>query len=105
MGGPPGYSSATWNSKRITSKLVDYYKILNDDVIVGGFIVGFRRKGYQVRERIFVEPDKHRQGIGSKAFNRIFEAYPEAQIWALGTPEWNIQTKNFYEKLGFSQIG
>lgn len=104
-GGPPGYNSEEWNSKRISSKFVDYYKILHDSSIVGGFIVGWRRKGYNVCERIFIEPDRHREGIGSEAFNLVFERYPQAQVWSLGTPEWNTRTRNFYEKLGFSHIG
>jgi len=31
--------------------------------------------------------------------------YPDAKIWTLGTPEWNVRTKHFYEKLGLVQIG
>jgi replication factor A1 len=33
------------------------------------------------------------------------EAYPEARVWTLGTPEWNVRTTAFYEKLGFVQVG
>ena len=104
-GGPPGYDSIEWNSQRIAGKFVHYYKILKDERVVGGFISGLRRRGYHVCERIFVDPDCHRSGFGSQAFRRVWDKYPEAQLWTLGTPEWNIRTKNFYEKLGFVQIG
>ncbi len=44
-------------------------------------------------------------GVGSRAFNPVWNEYPDAQLWTLGTPEWNTRTKPFYEKLGFVQIG
>ena len=104
-GGPPGYDSIEWNSKRIASNFVHFYKILENERVVGGFISGTRRKGYHVCERIFVDPDHQHTGLGLRAFNLIWDKYSEAQLWTLGTPEWNLRTKNFYEKLGFIQIG
>ncbi|TFH06755.1 MAG: GNAT family N-acetyltransferase, partial [Candidatus Thorarchaeota archaeon] len=104
-GGPPGYHSIDWNSRMITSNFEDYYKIMNGDQIVGAFISGTRRKGYHVCERIYVDPESQRKGIGERAFTLVWEKYPQAQVWTLGTPEWNTRTKNFYEKLGFVQIG
>ncbi|MFW9786117.1 MAG: GNAT family N-acetyltransferase [Candidatus Thorarchaeota archaeon] len=104
-GGPPGYDSVDWNGQRIVGKFVDYYKILLDDTIVGGFISGWRRTGYNVCERIYVDPETQREGIGSRTFELIWDRYPRAQRWTLGTPEWNTRTKNFYEKVGFTQIG
>ncbi len=103
--GPPGYDSIEWNSKRMTTNFVHYYKILENERVVGGFISGTRRKGYHVCERIFVDPDYQHIGLGLRAFDLIWDKYPEAQLWTLGTPEWNVRTKNFYEKLGFVQIG
>ncbi|MCK4568181.1 MAG: GNAT family N-acetyltransferase [Candidatus Thorarchaeota archaeon] len=104
-GGPPGYDSVEWNSRMISSNFEHYYKILDDDQIVGGFISGTRRKGYHVCERIYVDHESQRKGIGKRAFELVWERYPQAQVWTLGTPEWNIRTKDFYEKIGFVQIG
>lgn len=104
-GGPPGYDKIEWNSQRISSNFVHYYKILDDEQVVGGFISGWRREAYHVCERIFIDPDNQRTGLGLRAFSLVWDEYPEAQLWTLGTPEWNIRTKNFYEKLGFVQIG
>jgi len=104
-GGPPGYDSIEWNSQRIASNFVHYYKIFEDERVVGGFISGLRSRGYHVCERIFVDPDYHRSGVASRAFSLVWDEYPEAQLWTLGTPEWNVRTRNFYEKLGFVQIG
>lgn len=104
-GGPPGYDSVDWNTRMITSNFEDYYKIMNAGQIVGAFISGTRCKGYYVCERIYVDPESQRKGFGKQAFELVWEKYPEAQVWTLGTPEWNTRTKNFYEKIGFVQIG
>jgi replication factor A1 len=104
-GGPPGYDSVDWNASRITSRIVDYYKILYNDNIVGGFIAGYRKLGYRVCERIFVDPDYHRMGTGTQTFHYIWKIYPDAIVWTLGTPEWNTRTNRFYESVGFVQIG
>jgi GNAT superfamily N-acetyltransferase len=104
-GGPPEYDSVEWNSSVIGNQYMQYYKILRGDTIVGGFIVGNRGPGYQVCERIWVDPDHMREGIGKRAFEIIWEGYPQADLWALGMPEWNTRTNPFYQKLGFIQIG
>jgi replication factor A1 len=54
---------------------------------------------------VFVDPDYHRKGIGKRSFEIILKMYPDAKKWTLDTPDWNIRTKNFYEKLGFVQYG
>ena len=37
-GGPPGYDSLEWNVDKIKNRYLNYYKILTDQEIVGGFI-------------------------------------------------------------------
>ncbi|MFX0169507.1 MAG: GNAT family N-acetyltransferase [Candidatus Hodarchaeota archaeon] len=104
-GGPPGYDSIEWNTKIIQNQWLQYHKILFGSEIVGGFIVGNRCPGYQVCERIWVDPEYMRKGIATKAFELIWEKYPSADLWVLGTPEWNVRTNPFYKSLGFVQIG
>ncbi|MFX1299761.1 MAG: GNAT family N-acetyltransferase [Promethearchaeota archaeon] len=104
-GGPPGYDSIEWNTKAIQNKWLQFRKILFGSEVVGGFIVGNRGPGYQVCERIWVDPDYMRKGIATKAFELIWEQYPSADLWVLGTPEWNVRTNPFYKSLGFVQIG
>jgi replication factor A1 len=104
-GGPPGYDSNEWNSSIIQNRYLQYYKILEGDNVVGGFIAGDRGPGYQVCERIWLDPSHMRMGIGQKAFRLIWELYPSADLWVLGTPEWNTRTNPFYQKLGFVRIG
>ncbi len=105
LGGPPGYDSVAWNTRGINNTYLQYHKILNGDDIVGGFIAGDRGPGYQVCERIWIEPNYMRKGIGQRAFELIWGRYPSADLWVLDTPEWNLRTKPFYEKVGFVQIG
>jgi len=102
-GGPMGYDSPEFYA-RILGYL-ECYKILLDDRVVGGIMVSSRGTEHRVLERIFVDPDHMRQGVGSRAMELTWEKYPEVKLWTLGTPEWNTRTSNFYEKLGFVQIG
>jgi GNAT superfamily N-acetyltransferase len=102
-GGPPGYDSPRAQVRLMG--FMDYHKILLDDVVVGGVIVGHVGEEHKVLERIFVEPDLHNRGIGTRAMELVFGLYPAAKLWTLGTPEWNVRTKSFYEKLGFVQVG
>ncbi len=104
-GGPPGYDSIEWNTKIIQNKWLQYRKILFGSKIVGGFIAGNRGPGYQVCERIWVDPDYMRKSIATNAFERVWEKYPSADLWVAGTPEWNVRTNPFYKRLGFVQIG
>jgi GNAT superfamily N-acetyltransferase len=102
-GGPPGYDSPEAQTRFM--KFLDYYKILFDEKIVGGLMVGSAGKEHMVLERIFVDPDLFRKGIGTASCNLLWEMYPDAKLWTLGTPEWNVRTKEFYENLGFVQVG
>jgi GNAT superfamily N-acetyltransferase len=100
-GGPPGYDSPEFQVKMISTDNVFYYKILSDDNIIGGFWIRSNRSGIYSLDRIYIEPAFQNQGIGTQAFQFIFEEFPEARSWILGTPAWNSRTRHFYEKLGF----
>jgi replication factor A1 len=104
-GGPPGYDSLEWNVDKIKNRYLHYYKILEESEIIGGFIAGDRGPDYMVCERIWVDPDQMRKGIGTRTFNLIWNLYPSADLWVLGTPEWNTRTNPFYQSIGFVQIG
>lgn len=105
FGGPPGYDSLGWNVHNIKNRWLQYFKILEGNDIVGGFIVGDRGPDYQVCERIWIDPEQMRTGLGTKAFDLVWEEYPSADLWVLGTPEWNTRTNPFYQSIGFVQIG
>lgn len=101
-GGPPGYDSPKfqiWVMKNLT-----YYKILYEEKIVGGIFLNSRMANHYILERIFVDPQYHNKGIATKAMYSLFNEFPDI-LWTLGTPEWNVRTRHFYERLGFKQIG
>jgi ribosomal protein S18 acetylase RimI-like enzyme len=50
--------------------------------------------------RIFIDPYYHGQGIGRKAFEFLFNTFPEIKTWKLKTPKWNKRTSKFYNKVG-----
>jgi RimJ/RimL family protein N-acetyltransferase len=103
IGGPPGYNSARWQERMM--KVGDYYRIVVADQTVGGVIV-FRKKPREYElGRIFVEPDVQNQGIGTEAFDLLWQEYPLAKKWTLDTPAWNQRTHHFYRKVGFVEIG
>jgi GNAT superfamily N-acetyltransferase len=102
-GGPKGYDEPEFQVK--VMDYFDCYRILLDDETVGGIYVASKTPGHKVLERVFLDPDHHRQGIGTRAMELAMERYPGTKLWTLGIPEWNIRTTAFYEKLGFVQVG
>ena len=100
--GPPGYDSPAFYTRIL--RFLDSYCIMKGEEVVGGVMAKVVGK-HGVLERIFVDPSLMRRGIGSEAMRLIEEAYPEVSLWSLGTPEWNSRTQQFYEKLGYKQIG
>jgi len=102
-GGPPGYDSAEW--QRQAMRFGEYYKIVEGRRIIGGIVI--LRKGVREYEvgRIFIEPEFQNRSIGTEAFDFLWEAYPLAKRWTLGTPGWNQRTQHFYKKVGFVEMG
>ena len=102
-GGPPGYRSDKWQSRM--TRAGRYYKILDDDRIIGGFILFDKGRGHMELGRIFVEPEYQNQGIGTQAIEFMEETFPQARRWTLDTPGWNKRTQHFYEKMGYVRVG
>jgi GNAT superfamily N-acetyltransferase len=101
--GPKGYDAPDFQARAMNWG--DYRKILLEDELVGGLILNAGNEGHKIVERIFVDPDHHRKGIATRVFELMYEEYPDVKLWTLGTPEWNVRTTAFYEKLGFVQVG
>jgi GNAT superfamily N-acetyltransferase len=105
-GGPAGYASVAAHRQDTLSTYLDYIKILLDDKIAGGMRVHKANDAGQYDIwGVFVDPDYHRQGIGTKAFQLVMKRYDDARVWTLDTPEWNVRTRAFYEGMGFVQKG
>lgn len=102
-GGPYGYKSVSWQKKAM--KWGTYYKIFEDSRLIGGLIIIRKGPGHYEIGRAFIEPDFQNKGLGEQAMSLLWQEYPFARHWTLGTPEWNARTRHFYKKVGFKEIG
>jgi len=102
MEGPPGYDSVEWNAQCIRRTL--YYKITLGAQIVGGLIVFDLGEGCYELGRIWVAPERQDRGIGQRALELLFAAFPDAEKWTVGTPGWALRNQHLYEKMGFVKV-
>ena len=80
-----------------------YYCLSLDDKIVGGIIIFRQKPGTMLLGQIYLDPDYHGRGLGMKAVRAVLDKFPETKHWRLETPVWNIRTRKFYAKCGFSE--
>jgi GNAT superfamily N-acetyltransferase len=102
LGGPPGYDQID----SVREKLRDegYYKVVYDGQIVGG--IGLVDEGDHVHiDVLYVHPDYHNLGIGTRVMRFIEQAYPNATRWTLNTPTYAVRNQHFYEKFGYVRTG
>ena len=106
-GGPPGYDNGEFFRKWMLSYDESIgYKILADNIVIGGFIVWVLPNGENFLGTMFVDPDYQNRGVGTQAWQFIEATYPETKSWTLGTPKWAARNHYFYEKkCGFTKIG
>jgi GNAT superfamily N-acetyltransferase len=102
-GGPPGYDSERWQLMMMI-RATAYYKILDDDQIIGGIIVFDKGGGHFELGRIWIAPDYQDRGTGGQAIQFIEQAHPQATRWRLDTPAWAVRNHHFYEKAGYVKI-
>lgn len=102
LGGPPGYDSRDANREMMQTS--DYYKLIVDGQIAGGFNVYDKGEGVYHLGVLYVHPNYHNQGVGSAAMQYIAAAYP-AKTWTLDTPGYATRNHRFYEKHGFVKEG
>jgi GNAT superfamily N-acetyltransferase len=100
--GPQGYDSPAFYTRSL--KYLGCYAVLQGEKVVGGAMVS-SGGAHATIERLFVDLNQHRKGIGSATVRLLAERYPEATLWTLGSPEWNTRVPPFLESLGFRQIG
>jgi GNAT superfamily N-acetyltransferase len=99
---PPGIEFEATHKKYMNDGY--YYKILNNDKIIGGIIV-FELKDREHRlGGIFIDPDYQNIGIGKTAIEFIENNFPDAKSWSLDTPHLNYRNHYFYEKMGYVKI-
>jgi GNAT superfamily N-acetyltransferase len=105
-GGPPGYD----NGDFFREWMLPYqestgYVIKLGSQVIGGLIVWILPHRENILGTIFVDPDYQDQGVGTRAWQYIEDAYPDTVTWTLETPGWATKNHTFYEvKCGFQKI-
>lgn len=103
LGGPPGYTDIERLRRDIRE--TDYYKIVYDGRIVGGIGVYRERSGHVHIDVLYIHPQYHNLGIGTRTMQLIEAAYPAAATWTLNTPTYATRNQHFYEKFGYVKYG
>lgn len=83
-----------------------YYLIKADDETVGAVRVRHTMEpdAPQKEEHIspiFIVPKHQNKGIAQIAMRKLFELYPDTDVWSLATIKQEARDCHFYEKLGF----
>ena len=101
-GGPPGYRSVSFHVKM--ARMNHLFKLADENgVILGGAIL-FRRGDTLNIGRIFVDPQYFRKGYGILMTREIEALFPDVKVFTLDTPVWNTRTNAFYTRLGYSEV-
>ncbi|WP_019636694.1 GNAT family N-acetyltransferase [Paenibacillus fonticola] len=101
-GGPPGYDSEDWQIDMMNHG--HYFKIVLDDVIVGGAIIFIDGNQIHNLGRIYIDPQYQNQGIGTQAMQEIEQKFEGARKWWLDTPCWSLRNHHFYSKCGYTKV-
>lgn len=105
VGGPPGYDSVQWHRDIINNPQATCFNLVLDEKVTGGAVVfTLETQGVYNLGRIWLDPSYHRRGLGQEAMKLVEAQFPDAKRWVLDTPAWNIRTRAFYQKLGYSII-
>ncbi|HVK05770.1 MAG TPA: GNAT family N-acetyltransferase [Armatimonadaceae bacterium] len=103
LGGPPGYDAPEW--QRETMREAPYFRVLRDGEIVGGIVLRLPEPGHVHVERVFLHPDHHGAGIGTRAFAWLEATHPHVALWTLRTPAFHTRNQRLYERLGYRRTG
>lgn len=101
--GPPGYDSAGWQQEMIRNGR--FFKVLEQDRLVGGFVLFRLEDGSVEFGRAFLEPECQNRGIGAELLRFAEGVFAETKRLVLDTPSWNLRTQHFYEKGGYVKVG
>jgi GNAT superfamily N-acetyltransferase len=99
---PPGHAEPRWQMRMMFA--AKYFKIIYGEKLVGGFIVFDRDEAAEL-ERIFIDPDYQRRGLGLWAMRRLERLFPDGRRWVLASPFWNKRLQGFWRRSGFGPTG
>ena len=96
---PPGYSSVEMTKYMIEELM--YYKIIDNEEIIGGVIVTITGKSFGRIDRIFIDPDYQGMKIGTRVMEFIEQEFSTVRTWDLETSSRQINNHYFYERIGY----
>ncbi|ETT86858.1 GNAT family N-acetyltransferase [Viridibacillus sp. FSL R5-0477] len=98
---PPGYASIEMNKYMI--KELNYYKVIIDEIIVGGIIVTVSGRSFGRIDRIFIDPIYQGKGFGSRAISLVEKEFYDVRKWEFETSSRQINNHYFYKKKGYEK--
>jgi RimJ/RimL family protein N-acetyltransferase len=101
--GPPDYDSLEELIKLIKEE--NYFKILDNEKIIGGIRVRDNGEGQYWIGTIYIYSTNQNNGIGTKVMNLLFNEFEDSKKWYLETSYLSFRNQHFYEKMGFVKFG
>ena len=101
--GPPGYDSAERQIELMESHI--YYKISDEDIIIGGFYIHPKENGHYEIIRLFVDPSYQGKGTGCMALNYIEALFGDLKLLELEASDFRKDNHVFYENRGYVKVG
>lgn len=104
-GGPPGYDNGDFINKWYLNSGSESFKILIDDILIGGINVFINENNENYLGNIFLDPLYQDKGYGRIIWRYIEQKYPDTKKWTTDTPGFSKRNHNFYvNKCGFKVI-
>ena len=101
--GPPGYDSVERQIELLKSHI--YYKIVDEDKLIGGFYIHSQRNGHYEIVRLFIDPAYQGKGIGCMALKYIEGLFDDVKILELEASDFRKDNHIFYENRGYVKVG
>lgn len=104
-GGPPGYDNGDFITKWYLNSGADAFKILKDNVLIGGINVFINENNENYLGNVFLDRQYQDKGYGTIIWEYIELKYPKTKKWITDTPGFSKRNHNFYvNKCGFKVI-
>ena len=79
----------------------DYFVICIGSQVIGAIGGPVWDETSRVIGPLFIDPEFHGNGVGSKAVEYVQKTFHDRPIWWVSTPNTSYRNQKFYEKLGF----
>lgn len=99
---PPGVADGSMVETAFEEQTM--YAVRGGGDVVGGVIVEPRPAGEMYLQTLWVDPDRQRAGIGSRALAFLEAEYPDTTAWSLETPKRSERNRRFYEQHGYRVV-